>query len=389
MGYLSLACAVPIPNAHMGYKELTSGTSGSPDGWAPSSQFTTDRTGGTPVIVDAWQPLQANTTLLGADEDSLTGRAYSIGLKTAASSDTTRYIDSPKSPLGALYGSEQMSAGDYHYYHLAVRMHGAYSGATPPNTGDFRLSLMAVDTADTSYLTLGTYDLTASDFDAGTWASGKRWMHKYAIGFAALTTTGWTGAGTTPARLFVRVTAKANATTGRLYLALADVKVWTLGPLEASGGNANGLAGALEYAYALSRPTQLEATGPAEIAAFTKGRRLGNGDWRTFDPSGGMKKRTWKATFVNLTETDRQKILRAYHYNQGFASNSGTAFGQPRPLALLWNQPEEFDDAGGFQVHVAHFAAKPVFVDYYKAPGWIASTRSALRYQTTLEFVEA
>lgn len=375
VGVVRLASGVYIPNANLQYN--STGRTGLPDGWTPSAQWTTDL-GGTPKLTQAWEPLQFGLgTLVSQAPPFGDDVALQVGILSTATSDATRAITSPYSRDGQMFGAEQMTNGDYWKYTLSFWFNGLAAYGTPASD-DFSVLLIARDNTSGREKTVLTANIAAASYTGA-------WVYLSAVS-SALGTSGWSGAGSTnPTHVYLKMIAKHNSQgSGTLYGSFARFAVSTLGPLETPGATGF-VAGATNY-WQLSRPFQLQGTSPASYDDAALLGRTAALQGRLSDPGGGAQKRTWPLHLANATETDREMLYRAKRLNHGFPSAPSSAFGQPRPLALTWNAPEEFDASGNPATHLVDLAA--LTIDYYKPVGWIAPTRAAQRYDITVTFRE-
>lgn len=386
-----LACAAQIPNGDMRHKSDGAGSVGYPDGWVPSTLYLADL--GASKLTHAWEPLQLASGLVDAPPFD-TGRCFHLGLKSTAADDAARYIDSPSVPSGQLFGAEQMVAGNYWYYSLGFWFHGQREGGNA-TTGDFKIQLIAAASSTGGQKIIISHDLLAADFDAaGAWS--KKWVYRQTA-MGLLDNTGWTG-GTgagPPTTMWVRIIPKFNHAATFLHACFAKIVPFTLGPLETpSGAAATAGLNALQTPYAnyyeLSRPIQFDPSKPAQFLSGSTLSRRPSMTARRFDPSGGGKAQKWSVVLTKCTEADKEKVVRAWMYQDGYPTDSGTKFGQPRPLAFMWGQGDELDpNATGVPAVHAVWMTKPVVTDVFRASGWQPADRASQLFDLAFDLESA
>lgn len=369
-----MALGVEIPNGDFRYLSARDAV---PDGWTAASLWTSD------AVLSRVEPLRRGLPVLvgfaGPAEAPGAGNIYRATIPASKSSNAARYLTSPWSPPGQLYGAEQgdpyaFGGGnkDEWAYRLRFQFRGV-KGAVTPSTGDFTVRVEVGDSASAVMRTFLDTTIASTDWD-GTWKSKASAAERLTTPFSSA-----------PSKMRVRMEAKANAGGAAIHGEFAGFTIETVGPMDATVDAATTLAPAAgETYYEISYQPNVRGLKLAVPRSMRTMRRLPGGPMRSFDPSGGDVRRSFEIPFGFLSRADYERLLLLWSYNKGFQWGSGFAsnFGLPQPCVLICDFPDNL-----FSYYVDWSDAEFPIDD--KAPtGWLADTAAGQRYRGVVKLEE-
>jgi len=344
-----LTCGIPIPNGNMEFKSDGFGQAFNiPDGWRKSVQYGADEV---TKIKEYWTTTRrGDSNYPYAPIYSSRGRCFTVGVRDTATATATRYIESPPSPPGYLWGTDAndplATGNDFWWVRLRFWWRGW--GIAPGASAAWVMSLIGyVDAAESSSVTLCTVPLNG----VSDW--GTVWAVKSSSPFKITSSLH---------HVRVRVTCERGpATTGYAYGSFTDFSAETLGPVDAA---------AVSTSFEILNPTYAEEGIGGTFYQMSKdriwdgydnqptrpgkGSRLPSGSWRWFDATGGTKKRRFVVPLRMMTRKDAVKLELLFMANKGQSGDSGSFYGTAFPLLFSPQQP----DAMGFY-YVAMEDEKP------------------------------
>lgn len=374
MFLIRMALGVEIPNGAFRY---FSARNAAPDGWTPATLWTSD------AVLSFIEPLRRGLPVLvgfsGPVESPGAGNIYRVRLPGSKSSNAARFITSPWSPPGQLYGAEQGdpyafggSNKDEWAYRLRFQFRGV-KGAATPSTADFRAMVEVGDASGTVMRTFLITDVASGDWD-GTWRSKTSAAERLTAAFSS-----------PPAKMRVRIEAKANAAGTPIDAMFAGFTIETVGPMDATVDSATTLAPAVgETYYEISREPNINGLKLAVPRSFRQRRRLPSGPMRSFDASGGDIRRSFEIPFGMLTRADFERLYLLWLYNHGFQWGSGYASNQglPQPCVLICDYP---DMALSYYVD---WMDDQFPIDDRSTVGWYPSDAASVRYRGVVKLEE-
>ncbi len=385
MGALRLSTGVWIPNHDMRRKS-SGGRVGLPDGWGQSAQVGTDVGFGTVKL--AWEPIWEGGT--GAYDLPAypygSGRCLAFEIQAGATASASREIYSPPSPIGSFFGTEQMdrdSTGYWYYRVKALILGKVLSGGGSVNQS-YTVAIDIYTSTGSRKRRTCSFTIPESDFD-GTWK-----LRQSAA--EACDATGWTAGPGTPAPAYAQIAISCAGGTGtrRVVLAVADLTIETLGPVDQGTGTGQLHASpAPNTFYELSKSPLWQGMRAFRRESMAKQGVLPSGGARTFDPAGGHQPLSFEFPSEVLTRTDYLKLTRLWRANRGYPSNPDTWFGKPVPLLLMPNQPEFVWTQGAntyAQGFYADFAGDEFPLE--STGSWQRNTESSQLYRGSLRFRE-
>lgn len=371
-----IACGIPIPNGNMEYKSDGLGQgNGAPDGYRVSTNYAVDQAFGR--VKARWATVRRGDALYpSAPIYASRGRSFSFGLTNLATADTGRYIETPPSPPGYLWGAEAndpyLSTNDFWWVRLRMWWRGF--GVAPGASAAWSAQVIGYSNAAES----ASFNLCSIPLNGvSDWGTG--WVLKASTPFKV---------NVSIHHIRVRLVLQLGAlTTGTAYGCFTDLSCETLGPVDAAAGAGGAEINNPTYAaegnggtyYQMSRDRLWEGfeNAPERLG---KGVRMPSGSWRWFDSSGGSIKRRFRVPLKNLSRADADKLLRLHLACKGQSSDPGSFYGTPFPLLFSPQQPDDM----GFYYVTMPAAPSPVEQD---GP-FQSATEAGTLYRCMLELVE-